>query len=187
MTRNAGSPMAVLDQELFDDDDEDLMLDKYLTFRLAEGDYGLPISRVIEIIGMQRITDMPDVAPYVKGVINLRGRVIPVMDVRIRFGLSEREYDDRTCIIVVNRDDVWIGLVVDRVSEVVDIPAAQIDPPPMMHKGAGHRFVSGLGKVADEVKILLDIEWLLGDTAEESAQRALTQRTPDTAQASDAR
>ena len=148
-----------LEDDLYDD--EDTMRDKYLTFHLAGEDYGVEIAFVTEIIGIQKITDVPDMPDFVKGVINLRGKVIPVMDVRIRFKMPGREYDERTCIIVVNIAETSIGLVVDEVREVADIPAEQVEPPPRTGKGASSRFLKGMGKVDDEVKIILDVEQLL--------------------------
>jgi purine-binding chemotaxis protein CheW len=100
---------------------------------------------------------MPD---FIKGVINLRGRVIPVMDVRIRFNFPSREYDDRTCIIVVNIADNAIGMVVDKVNEVVDIPDSQIEPPPKAGQSDSN-YILGIGKIEEEVKILLDVTKLI--------------------------
>lgn len=146
---------------LFDEDDEDTMRDKYLTFVVADEQYGIAIRHVTEIVGLQRITEVPDLPGYVRGVINLRGQVIPVVDVRLRFAIEPREYDERTCIIVVDLDSAPVGLIVDRVSEVVTIPEQDIAPPPSIHKGQAHRYVQGMGKVEDEVKILLDLEKFL--------------------------
>lgn len=151
------------DDELYDEDDEDTLKDKFLTFRIRGEDYGIEIRYVTEIIGIQKITEVPDVPEFVKGVINLRGKVIPVMDVRIRFKLEEREYDDRTCIIVVNINETTVGFIVDRVSEVTNIPEDQIEPPPQISKGGSSRYIKGMGKVGDEVKILLDVNCLLYD------------------------
>ncbi len=140
--------------------EEPLEQQKYLTFVLEREHYGLDIQHVREIIGLQHITPLPDVPHYVRGVINLRGKVIPVMDVRLRFGLEERPYDARTCIVVINVDEWWVGLVVDTVSEVVDIPDEQIEPPP--HVGeSGQHFIRGLGKLGDKVRLLLDAPRLL--------------------------
>ncbi|MDH3394514.1 MAG: chemotaxis protein CheW [Desulfobulbaceae bacterium] len=149
----------LLDDDLYDD--EDTQKDKYLTFHLAGEDYGLDISFVTEIIGIQRITDVPDMPDYVKGVINLRGKVIPVMDIRLRFHLPAREYDERTCIVVVEIDSTVVGLVVDQVNEVADIPEKDIEPPPSTKKGGSARYLKGMGKIDNEVKILLNVEALL--------------------------
>ena len=117
-----------LNDDLLEDDyeeDEDTQEDKFLTFVLNREEYGIEIRHVTEIIGIQSITEVPDMPHYIKGVINLRGKVIPVMDVRLRFGVAEREYDDRTCIIVINIEEQSVGMIVDRVSEVLDIPKAK--------------------------------------------------------------
>jgi len=143
---------------------EDSQRDLFLTFRLHDEDYGVAINYVTEIIGIQKITRVPDLPDEIKGVINLRGRVIPVMDVRVKFGLSTRNYDERTCVIVVEVDDITTGLVVDRVKEVVEISAGQIEPPPC-HNGE-QSYVLGMGKVGNEIKILLDVESLVGANVE---------------------
>ena len=151
--------------EMEDDlyDDEDTMKDKYLTFHLAGEDYGLDIAFVTEIIGIQKITEVPDMPNFVKGVINLRGKVIPVMDVRLRFHLPERDYDERTCIVVVDINGTSVGLVVDQVNEVADIPEKDVEPPPRSAKGASSRYLKGMGKVEEEVRILLNVDKLLYD------------------------
>jgi len=147
--------------DFLDEDDEDTQKDKYLTFTVGREDYGIEIYFVTEIIGIQKITDVPDMPAYVKGVINLRGKVIPVMDVRIRFRMPEREYDDRTCIVVVNVKGTSVGLVVDTVKEVADIPPAQIELPPEVADGSTQHYIKGLGKIGEDVKILLDVEKLV--------------------------
>lgn len=116
------------------------------------------IEYVTEIIGVQKITKVPDMPHFIKGVINLRGRVIPVVDVRTRFGLSEREYDERTCIVVIHVNDQATGMIVDRVNEVLNIPQDQIE---FSHSGDVNKersFILGIGKTEDSVKILLDVE-----------------------------
>ncbi len=144
-------------------EDEDTQKDKYLTFHLAGEDYGLDIAFVTEIIGIQKITDVPDMPDFIKGVINLRGKVIPVMDIRLRFNMAAKEYDERTCIIVVDLNNNAVGLLVDEVREVVDIPETQVQPPPKTGKGAASRYLKGMGKLAEDVKILLNGEKLLYD------------------------
>lgn len=141
---------------------EDSQRDKYLTFLVDTEEYGIAIRYVTEIIGLQKITDIPDLPPVIKGVINLRGRIIPVMDMRSRFRLPAREYDSRTCVVVVNLDSRTIGLIVDRVSEVQVIPAEQVEPPPRSGKG-GCRYIQGIGKIDDQVKILLEVTTLLDE------------------------
>lgn len=140
--------------------DQDTMHGMYLTFDLAGEGYGLEIRYVTEIIGIQKVTNVPDMPGHVIGVLNLRGKVIPIVDVRLRFNLSPREYDERTCIIVVSINDNPVGLVVDQVSEVVDIAQKDIEPPPATGKNGGH-YIQGLGKIGEKVKILLDVEKLV--------------------------
>lgn len=162
---------AIVEDDLNDEEDEDTQKDKFLTFHVGNEDYGIDIRFVTEIIGIQRITEIPDMPAFVRGVINLRGQVIPVMDVRTRFNLESRDYDDRTCIMVVNINETSIGLVVDTVSEVTDIPEAQIEPPPVTGKGTKSRYIKGMGKVGEEVKILLDVNKLLFDDEIEQIDR----------------
>ncbi len=150
------------DDFLMVEDDEDAQANKYMLFKTAEEVYGIEIKYVTEIIELQRITEVPDMPNYVKGVINLRGRVIPVIDIRLRFSMEAREYDDRSCIIVVNIDETSIGFVVDTVAEVQDIPEGDIEPAPNFKTKSGkERYISGMGKVGDEVKILLDVSKIL--------------------------
>jgi purine-binding chemotaxis protein CheW len=150
-----------LDDDLFDD--EDTQKDKYLTFHLANEDFGIEIRFVTEIIGIQSITQIPEMPDFIKGVINLRGKVIPVMDVRARFRLSHREYDERTCIIVVDISNTIVGLVVDEVREVMSITESEVEPPPKAAGKKGSQFIQGLGKVGNEVKIILNVSQLLYD------------------------
>ncbi|MEO0605548.1 MAG: chemotaxis protein CheW [Myxococcota bacterium] len=152
-------------------DEESLTTSKYLTFVLGSETYGLDIQYVREIIGILPITPLPDVPVWIKGVINLRGKVIPIMDVRARFMLEERPYGGRTCIIVVNVEEWWIGLVVDTVSEVLDIPHEQIEPPPRVAGRSNDHFIQGLGKVDDHVRLLLDAQRLVGSDEVSSANR----------------
>jgi purine-binding chemotaxis protein CheW len=146
--------------------DQDTMQGMFLTFDLAGEGYGLEIRYVTEIIGIQKVTNVPGMPEHVIGVLNLRGKVIPIIDVRLRFNLPLREYDERTCIIVVDVNDNPVGLVVDQVSEVVDIAEKDIEPPPATGKGGGH-YIQGLGKIAEKVKILLNVEALVEDDAQE--------------------
>jgi purine-binding chemotaxis protein CheW len=133
---------------------------KYLTFRLASEEFGLAILKVREINGVMSITAVPQMPHYMKGVINLRGKVVPVIDLRLRFGLKEAEHTEQTCIILV---DVGyeLGIIVDTVSEVLEVPGDQIDPPPQLGGTVDTSFILGMGKVGDAVKILLDIDKIL--------------------------
>jgi len=160
-------------QEELLEEEEDTQEGKFLTFQIGKEEYGIEIKHVTEIIGIQNITDLPDMPDYVKGVINLRGKVIPVIDVRLRFSIKEREHDERTCIIVVNMDNTSVGLIVDQVSEVVDIADKEIEPPPRVQKNAGKRFIQGLGKIGSAVKILLDVQKLLFEEELEKIAQAV--------------
>jgi purine-binding chemotaxis protein CheW len=151
----------VIVQEL-SEQEEDTQKGKYLTFILGNESYGIEIKYVTEIIGIQPITEVPELPGYIKGIINLRGKIIPVMDVRLRFRKPYREYNDRTCIIVIDIDSIAIGLIVDSVAEVISIPDTEIVDPPDINKN-GNRYIKGIGKVGSEVKLLLDCEKLLNE------------------------
>lgn len=152
------------DLMLVDDEDENTQDHKYLLFRLGDEVYGVAISHVINIIELQKITEVPDMPDYIRGVINLRGSVIPVMDLRLRFGLGARDYDDRTCIIIVKVESRTVGFIVDTVAEVVEIAADRIEPPLEFKKaGQDSRYIMGLGKVGDDVRILVDCLQILND------------------------
>ncbi len=133
---------------------------KYLTFRLADEEYGVEILKVREINGLMDITSVPQMPVYMKGVINLRGKVIPVVDLRLKFGLEEIDHTEQTCIIVVDVGKE-IGIIVDTVSEVLDIKDEKVEPPPSMGRSVDTSFIMGMGKVGDAVKILLDIDRVL--------------------------
>ncbi len=135
--------------------------DKFLTFPLGEEEYGIDIRHVTEIVGIQNITCLPDAPVYVRGIINLRGKVIPVIDVRLRFAMAEREYDDRTCVVVVDVEGASVGMIVDSVSEVLEIPSVNIEPSPALRNGKASEFIWGLGKAEDNVKILLNIQAMI--------------------------
>lgn len=143
------------------DEEDGAIDDMYLTFELGDEIYGIGIKYVTEIVGIQNITEVPDMPNFVKGVVNLRGQVIPVVDVRLRFHMEEREYDERTCIVVVNIDDVQLGLVVDTVNEVMTISSSSISPPPKVAAANSAQYIKGMGKIGDSVKILLDGQKLL--------------------------
>jgi purine-binding chemotaxis protein CheW len=142
-------------------ENEDTLKNMYLTFRLGKEDYGIEIRYVTEIVGMQKITEVPDMPIFVKGVVNLRGQVIPVLDMRLRFNMEPRNYDERTCIIVVNIGGSQVGLVVDTVNEVRNIDNDQISPPPKTAGADSARYIQGMGKVGEEVIILLEGQRLL--------------------------
>ena len=138
---------------------------KYLTFTLAEEEYGIGILKIKEIIGMMPITSVPQTPEFVKGVINLRGKVIPVLDLRLRFGMDAMDYTERTCIIVVEiegaSDTVMIGIVVDAVSEVLNIKTEDIEDAPTFGTKLNTDYILGMAKMEGLVKILLDIDRVL--------------------------
>jgi len=138
---------------------------KYLTFTLADEEYGIGILKIKEIIGMMPVTSVPQTPDFVKGVINLRGKVIPVMDLRLRFGMAAIDYTDRTCIIVVEiageSGKVMIGIVVDTVSEVLNIKAEEIEEAPAFGTKLDTDYILGMAKMEGGVKILLDIDRVL--------------------------
>ena len=138
---------------------------KYLAFHLDREEFAIQVLKVREIIGVQDITAVPKTPPYLKGVFNLRGKVIPVVDLRMKFGLQEIEYTQRTCIIVVNVEgetgQMLMGIVVDGVSEVLNLTGADIEDTPDFGSGVATPFLLGLAKIKDKVKILLDIDKVL--------------------------
>jgi purine-binding chemotaxis protein CheW len=144
---------------------------KYLTFTLAGEEYGIGILKVKEIIGIITITAIPQTPPYVKGVINLRGKVIPVIELRLKFGLPPMEYTDRTCIIVIEitkeTGRILIGILVDSVSEVLNIKGADIEDTPNFGTRLNTDFILGMAKTGGSIKILLDIDRVMN--AEEVA------------------
>jgi len=142
---------------------EDTQKGKFLTFSVGREAYGIEIKFVTEIIGIQDITEVPELPNYVKGIINLRGKIIPVIDVRLRFKKQPKEYNDRTCIVVIEIKDISIGLIVDNVAEVINIDDNNIVPPPDIKTGFHNRYVRGIGKVGNEVKLLLDCDKLLNE------------------------
>jgi purine-binding chemotaxis protein CheW len=140
---------------------------KFLLFPLAEETYGLSISHIINIIEIQKITVVPEMPPFLKGVINLRGQVIPVIDLRLRFGLNERPYDDRTCIIIIQRENTVLGLIVDTVAEVISIEESQIvDQHDSKKSSIDVEYLDSLAKVGDSVYLLLSTQELLKKAGE---------------------
>ena len=136
---------------------------KYLTFVLNQEQYGVEILKVREILGLLPITPVPQTPHFVKGVINLRGKVIPVVDTRLKFNMPEIEHTNETCIIVVDVNSTMMGMIVDTVKEVMDIREEQVEDPPRFGSGMDTGAILGLGKVGDQVKILLNIEKVLAD------------------------
>jgi len=140
--------------------------DKYVTFRSGKEYFGLKIEYVNEIVVYQEITQIPETEDYIKGLINLRGKIIPVIDVRIRFKQEPIEYNDRTCIIVVKVQEMTVGLIVEQIAEVVEIKEEDILDPPVLGKeetNPQNKYIYGIGKVGENVKLLLDPEKILKD------------------------
>ncbi len=135
---------------------------KYLTFVLADENYGLEILKVREIMGVLDITTVPHTPYYVKGVVNIRGKVIPIVDLRLKFDMPEIEHTEETCIIVVYVGNVEVGIIVDRVSEVMDIAEDDIEDAPEFGSDVDTHSILGMGKAGGQVTILLDISKVLG-------------------------
>ena len=148
---------------------EDTMSGKYLTFRVSNGEYGIGIAHVTDIIKLQEITPVPHMPVYIKGITNLRGTIAPVIDMRLRFGYEEGEYDERTCIIVLSMNEMSIGMIVDEVREVADIGENSIQPPPKpMGEAVRNSFVKSIGTFEGIVRQLLDIDKVF-DTSDGAA------------------
>ncbi len=142
--------------------EEDTLKGKHLIFYMGYEMYGIEIRHITEIIGVQPITEIPEMPQYVKGITNLRGKIVPVIDARLRFKKSAREYDGKTCIIIIDIKQISIGLIVDSVSEVLKLEDEDIAPAPTINK-TDHKFVKGIGKVGKSVILLLDCQNLLTD------------------------
>lgn len=160
--------MQSVKEEVLEIELEDTQKGKFLTFALGQETYAIEIIHVTEIIGIQDITEVPELPNYVKGIINLRGRIIPVIDVRLRFKKEAVEYNDRTCIIVIDIKNTSVGLIVDTVSEVLSMADEDIVPPPDSKTGFQNNYIKGIGKTEDKVNLLLDCEQLLSNTELES-------------------
>lgn len=155
-------------------DERDAQKGKYMTFKSGNEYYGLKIQYVSEIIQFQAITAIPETADYIKGLINLRGKIIPVIDISLRFKQEPVEYNDRTCIMVVNVQNTLVGLIIEKIAEVVEIREENILPPPSIARSdkAQNKYVYGIGKVGDSVKLLLDPEKLLNDEEMSALEQA---------------
>ena len=154
----------MIDDELdLVDDEEDNIEHTYLTFQVGEEQYAVPVAYVTEIVRLQRSFAIPDVPSFIRGVINLRGKVIPLLDVRARFGLHETDLNELTVVVVLEVGDTSTGLIVDAVSEVVEIPPASVEPRPAWRGGGGARgaMIRGIAKREDSVSFLLDVDALL--------------------------
>ncbi len=149
-----------------DEEAEDIRQGKYMTFQVGQEVFGIELKYVNEIIQMQPVTPIPEVEHYIKGLINLRGKIIPVIDVADRFEKEAFAYTDRTCVIVIEVKSIEVGLIIENIAEVVSIEEEDILPPPTIgHGSMQDKFVHGIGKVGESVKLLLDPVKLLSDDA----------------------
>lgn len=136
--------------------------ESYLTFKLGEEEFGVHVSQVLNILEMTRITEVPQAPCYMKGVINLRGMVLPVIDTRVKFGMPQTEYTHNTCIVVMDiemeGDTIHLGSIVDEVLSVVEIEESQVEPPPSLGNQYRSEFIFGMAKIEDQFVMLLDME-----------------------------
>ena len=154
--------MSDIINEAMDELEEDTQKGKFLTFSLGSENFGIDIIYVTEIIGIQPITIVPELPDFIKGIINLRGKIIPVMDIRLKFKKESKDYNDRTCIIVVEVEDLSIGIIVDEVAEVMKIDDENIVPPPSINKD-GKKHIKSIAKNGEVVILILDCEKLLNE------------------------
>lgn len=164
--------LAVVDEE----EKEDIRQGKYMTFKVGQDVYGVELQYVNEILQMQPITPIPEVEHFIRGLINLRGKIIPVIDVADRFGKDAFPYTDRTCVIVIEVKGVEVGLIIENIAEVVSIREEDILPPPSINHGnAQSKFIRGIGKIDGEVKLLLDPIKLLSDESLDFVEKQETE------------
>lgn len=149
------------EKEALQENMEGKNMEKYLTFFVNNQCYGIPIALVIEIIGMQKVAEVPEFPYYAKGIINLRGLIIPLIDVNLRLGYEEQEYTSKTCVIVVNLDGMEVGLIVDEVDEVTDIDSEAINPPPHVSERSEDQYVSGVAVMEDRLILLMSCEQVI--------------------------
>ena len=154
--------------------EDEIQKEQYMTFKCSDEIYGISIKYVNEIIGLSQITKVPETQDYLIGLMNLRGKIIPVIDVRIRFGKEPLEYNDRTCVIVIDVKSTVIGLIVDAIDEVAAFAENEITPPPSVSDLAmqAKKYVFGIGRVNGEVKLLLDPDKLINDPEPEKDDEA---------------
>lgn len=143
--------------------EEDTLSNRYLSFLIDKQSYALELKDIVEIIGIQKITEIPNIKSYIEGVINLRGSIVPIINIRKRFKKELIDFDEKTCIIIINTEQTEIGLIVDEVSEVLNIDEELLSPKPVTHKGSESRFIMNVARVNQEVKIVLSAEALLYD------------------------
>ena len=148
------------------DQEQDEMQSKYLVFTLDGQEFAISIKYVRDIIHVSAITRVPNVPDFIKGITNLRGRVIPIIDMRARFGKYSEDYNDRTCIIVVEIRNAMVGLIIDSVAEVLTLGDEQISPPPQFSSGSESRFIQGVGKTESGVRLILNVHAVLDDNSD---------------------
>ncbi len=158
-----------IDMRNLEEIESDVEKEQFMTFGCSGETYGISIKYVNEIIGLQQITSIPESEDYIMGLINLRGKIIPVIDVRVRFGKEPLEYNDRTCVIVIDVKSTLIGLIVDKIEEVASFSEDEITPPPSVSnlEAQSRKYVFGIGRSDGGVKLLLDPEKLISDDVEE--------------------
>ena len=135
----------------------------YLTFVTDDQLFGIPIAEVVQIIGMQKITEIPEFPVYARGIINLRGEIIPIIDVRTSHCKPFMDYNDRTCIVVTDIQGKYFGFVVDQVDEVTEIPETSITPPPHMGNDVAARYLTGVARIKDKLVLIMDVRKFLGE------------------------
>ena len=149
---------------------------RHLTFAVSNERYGINILKVQEIIGLSPITKVPKSKSYLKGVINLRGKIVPLIDLRLKFGIEEIPYNEKTCVIVVNvkkgEDSISVGVIVDTVLEVIDFAPSDVEPAPEYGNGVDVEFITGMGKRDDNLNILIDIETVLAEDTKDLKETA---------------
>jgi purine-binding chemotaxis protein CheW len=143
--------------------DDELQSGKYLTFKLGDEEYGLWVRPVEDILQLKPITSVPNTPDYLEGVINMRGSVIPVIDLRVRFGMKSREYDDKTCIVVVEHEDVRSGLIVDRVNEVLTLDEEKIEPTPPLGRSVEEEYLAGIARLEERILALVELGAMLSE------------------------
>lgn len=161
-------PIEPIEREDLEDAEIDEGTTNLVTFRLGSGEYAIDIMQAKEIIKMEKITLIPNAPYFVEGVINLRGNIIPIIDLKKRFNLEESEGDKNTGIIIAKIEDVDMGIMIDSVSKVVSMPNSDIQPPPSMLQGIGQRYIKGVGKMEDKLLVVLDLDKLFTNEEDDS-------------------
>lgn len=162
-------PIEPIEREDLEDAEIDEGTTNLVTFRLGSGEYAIDIMQAKEIIKMEKITLIPNAPYFVEGVINLRGNIIPIIDLKKRFNLEESEGDKNTGIIIAKIEDVDMGIMIDSVSKVVSMANSDIQPPPSMLQGIGQRYIKGVGKMEDKLLVVLDLDKLFTNEEDDSA------------------